>query len=221
MYRRNTASPGIFVLHNTNIQGNPMKKLLFIAILLFFTVSACLLLSGCMHCVKSNIGEKILEDNREFDMAPKYLATEFFEDEQFVYFKAPVQTFREIHPGAASVFLEGYFEDSNRYYPLSPVQKKFVFLRRDKKSMDRWFNWEITETLPKNAVAIAKPEGWVSDPPKHNNLRRLLVNVTSRDNNSVWRKTAAYSCMFLLDFPLSVVYTCTGGILAIPAFYWE
>ena len=66
-----------------------------------------------------------------------------------------------------------------------------------------------------------KTEGWVSDPPKHNNLRRLLVNVTARDNNSVWRKTAAYSCMFLLDFPLSVVYTCTGGILAIPAFHWE
>lgn len=198
-----------------------MKKLLFTAILLFFTVSACLLLSGCMHCVQSNIGNKILEDNREFDMAPKYLATEFYEDEQFVYFKAPVQTFREIHPGAASVFLEGYFEDSNRYYPLSPVQKRSVILRRDKKSMDRWFNWEVTETLPKNAVAIAKPEGWVSDPPKHNNLRRLLVNVTARDNNSVWRKTAAYSCMFLLDFPLSLVYTCTGGILAIPAFHWE
>ena len=198
-----------------------MKKLLFIAILLFFTVSACLLLSGCMHCVKSNIGEKILEDNREFDMAPEYLATEFYEDEQFVYFKAPVQTFREIHTGAASVFLEGYFEDSNRYYPLSPVQKRCVILRRDKKSMDRWFKWEVTEILSKNAVAIAKPEGWVSESPKHNNLRRLLVNVTARDNNSVWRKTAAYSCMFLLDFPLSLVYTCTGGILAIPAFYWE
>ena len=26
MYRRNTASPGIFVLDNTNIQGDPMKK---------------------------------------------------------------------------------------------------------------------------------------------------------------------------------------------------
>ena len=36
-----------------------------------------------------------------------------------------------------------------------------------------------------------------------------------------FRKTAAYSCMFLLDFPLSVVYTCTGGILALPAFHWE
>ena len=46
--------------------------------LLFFTVSACLLLSGCMHCVQSNIGNKILEDNREFDMAPEYLATEFY-----------------------------------------------------------------------------------------------------------------------------------------------
>ena len=194
-----------------------MKKMLFTAILLFFTVSACLLLSGCMHCVQSNIGNKILEDNREFDMAPEYLATEFYEDEKFVYFKAPVQTFREIHPGAASVFLEGYFEDSNRYYPLSPVQKKFVFLRRDKKSMDRWFKWEVTETLPQNSVAIAKPEGWVSDPPKHNNLRRLLVNVTVRDNNSVWRKTAAYSGMVLLDVPLSIIYTCSGGILAIPA----
>ena len=57
-----------------------------------FAVSVCLLLSGYMHCVKSNIGEKILEDNREFDMAPEYLVTEFYEDEQFVYFKAPVQT---------------------------------------------------------------------------------------------------------------------------------
>ena len=26
MYRRNTASPGIFVLDDTNIQGDPMKK---------------------------------------------------------------------------------------------------------------------------------------------------------------------------------------------------
>ena len=26
MYRRNTASPGFFVLDNTNIQGDPMKK---------------------------------------------------------------------------------------------------------------------------------------------------------------------------------------------------
>lgn len=188
--------------------------------LLFFTVSACLLLSGCMHCVQSNIGNKILEDNREFDMVPEYLATEFYEDEQFVYFKAPVQTFREIYPGAASVFLEGYFETSNEYYPLSPVQKRSVILRRNKTHLDRWFKWEVTETLPKNAVAIAKPEGWVSESPKYNNLRRLLVNVTARDNNSVWRKTAAYSCMFLLDFPLSVVYTCTGGILAIPAFHW-
>ena len=189
--------------------------------LLFFAVSVCLLLSGCMHCVQSNIGKKILEDRREIDAALLYFATDFCQDEKFVYLKAPVQTFREIHPGAASVFLEGYFDDAYQYYPLSPVQKKFVFLRRNKKSWDRWFNWKVTETLPPNAVAIAKPEGWVSDPPKHNNLRRLLVNVTPRDNNSVWRKTAAYSCMFLLDFPLSVIYTCTGGILAIPAFHWE
>ena len=186
-----------------------------------FAVSVCLLFSGCMHCVKSNIGEKILEDNLEFDMAPKYLATEFYEDEKFVYFKAPIQTFRKIYSGAASVFLEGYFETSNEYYPLSPVQKRSVIVRRNKTHLDRWFNWKVTETLPQNAVAIAKPEGWVSDPPKHNNLRRLLVNVTARDNNSFGRKTAAYSCMILLDFPLSVVYTCTGGILAIPAFYWE
>ena len=194
-----------------------MKKLLFITILLFFTVSACLLLSGCMHCVQSNIGNKILEDNREFDMAPEYLATEFYEDEQFLYFKAPVQTFREIHPGAASVFLEGYFEDSNRYYPLSPVQKRSVFLRRDKKSMDRWFNWKVTETLPKNVNAIEKPKDWYSETPKHNNLRSLLINVSKQDTNSVWRKTAAYSCMVLLDVPLSLIYTCSGGILAIPA----
>ena len=193
-----------------------MKKLL-----LLLAVLCCGLFSGCMHCVKSNIGEKILEDNLEFDMAPEYLATEFYEDEKFVYFKAPIQTFREIYPGAASVFLEGYFETSNEYYPLSPVQKRSVILRRNKKHLDRWFNWKVIETLPKNAVAIAKPEGWVSESPKHNNLRRLLVNVTARDNNSVWRKTAAYSCMFLLDFPLSVVYTCTGGILAIPAFHWQ
>ena len=95
--------------------------------LLLFAVLVCLFLCGCMHCVKSNIGEKILEDNREFDMALEYLATEFYEDEQFVYFKAPIQTFREIYPGAASVFLEGYFEDSNRYYSLSPVQKSLCF----------------------------------------------------------------------------------------------
>ena len=194
-----------------------MKKLLFITILLFFTVSACLLLSGCMHCVKSNIGEKILEDNLEFDMVPEYLATEFYEDEQFVYFKAPVQTFREIHPGAASVFLEGYFETSNEYYPLSPVQKRSVILRRNKTHLDRWFNWEVTETLPKNVNTIEKPKDWYSETPKHNNLRSLLINVSKRDTNSVWRKTAAYSCMVLLDVPLSIIYTCSGGILAIPA----
>ena len=45
----------------------------------------------------------------------------------------------------------------------------------------------------------------------------MLVVVSVRDTNSFWRKTAAYSCMFLLDFPLSVAYTCTGGFLAIPA----
>jgi hypothetical protein len=185
--------------------------------LLFFTVSACLFLSGCMHCVQSNIGNKILEDNREFDMAPEYLATEFYEDEKFVYFKAPIQTFREIYPGAAAVFLEGYFETSNIYYPLSPIQKRSVILRRNKTLLDRWFNWELTETLPPNVNAIEKPQDWHSDTPKHNNLRRLLVNVSQRDTNSVWRETAAYSCMVLLDVPLSIVYTCSGGILAIPA----
>ena len=189
-----------------------MKKLL-----LLLAVLCCGLFSGCMLVVKSNIGEKILEDNLEFDMAPKYLATEFYEDEKFVYFKAPIQTFREIYPGAAAVFLEGYFENSNIYYPLSPVQKRSVILRRNKKKLDRWFNWEVIETLPPNAKAVKKPEDWCSDPPEHNYLRRLLVDVSVRDANSFWRKTAAYSCMFLLDLPLSVAYTCTGGFLAIPA----
>ena len=193
-----------------------MKKFLLLS-----AVWCCLLSSGCMLVIKSNIGEKILEDNLEFDMAPEYLATEFYEDEKFVYFKAPIQTFREIYPGAASVFLEGYFETSNEYYPLSPVQKRSVFLRRDKKSMDRWFNWEVTETLPKNVNAIEKPKDWYSETPKHNNLRRLLVNVSQRETNSVWRKTAAYSCMVLLDVPLSIIYTCSGGILAIPALVIE
>ena len=154
-------------------------------------------------------------------MAPEYLATEFYEDEKFVYFKAPIQTFREIHPGAASVFLEGYFETSNKYYPLSPVQKRSVILRRDKNKWDRWFNWKVTDNLPENATLIAKPEEWYSDPPEHNNLRRLLVNVSKRDTNSIWRKTAAYSCMVLLDVPLSIIYTCSGGILAIPALVIE
>ena len=189
-----------------------MKKLL-----LLLAVLCCGLFSGCMHCVKSNIGEKILEDNLEFDMAPEYLATEFYEDEKFVYFKAPIQTFREIYPGAASVFLEGYFETSNEYYPLSPVQKRSVILRRDKSNFDRWFTWKVIETLPPNAKAVKKPKNWDSEAPKHNYLRRRLINVSKRDTNSVWRKTAAYSCMFLLDFPLSVAYTCTGGFLAIPA----
>ena len=194
-----------------------MKKLLFSVLIALFSLAACFLFSGCMLVVKSNIGEKILEDNREFDMAPEYLATEFYEDEKFVYFKAPIQNFREIYPGAAAVFLEGYFENSNIYYPLSPVQKRSVILRRNKTLLDRWFNWEVTETLPKNVNAIEKPKDWYSDTPKHNNLRRLLVNVSQRDTNSVWRKTAAYSCMVLLDVPLSIVYTCSGGILAIPA----
>ena len=130
-----------------------MKKLLLLS-----AVLCCLLSSGCMHCVKSNIGEKILEDNLEFDMAPKYLATEFYEDEKFVYFKAPIQTFREIYPGAASVFLEGYFETSNRYYPLSPVQEKIVILRRDKSNFDRWFTWEVIETLPPQCQGRKKTE---------------------------------------------------------------
>ena len=189
-----------------------MKKLLLLS-----AVLCCLLSSGCMLVIKSNIGEKILEDNLEFDMAPKYLATEFYEDEQFVYFRAPIQTFREIYPGAAAVLVEGYFEESNIYYPLSPIQEKTVILRRDKNKWDRWFNWKVTETLPPNAALIAKPEKWYSDLPEHNNLRRLLVNVSKRDTNSVWRKTAAYSCMVLLDVPLSIIYTCSGGILAIPA----
>ena len=193
-----------------------MKKLL-----LLLAVLCCGLLTGCMLVVKSNIGEKILEDNREFDMAPEYLATEFYEDEKFVYFKAPIQTFREIYPGAASVFLEGYFETSNEYYPLSPVQKRSVILRRNKTHLDRWFNWKVTDNLPENAALIAKPEEWYSNPPEHNNLRRLLVNVSKRDTNSVWRKTAAYSCMVLLDVPLSIIYTCSGGILAIPALVIE
>ena len=189
-----------------------MKKLLLLS-----AVLCSLLSSGCMLVVKSNIGDKILEDNREFDMAPKYLATEFYEDEKFVYFKAPIQTFREIYPGAAAVFLEGYFETSNIYYPLSPVQKRSVILRRDKKKLDLWFNWKVTETLPPNVNAIEKPKDWYSDTPKHNNLRRLLINVSQRDTNGAWRKTAAYSCIVLLDIPLSIVYTCSGGILAIPA----
>ena len=193
-----------------------MKKLLLLS-----AVWCCLLSSGCMLVVKSNIGEKILEDNLEFDMAPKYLATEFYEDEQFVYFRAPIQTFREIYPGAASVFLEGYFEESNIYYPLSPIQEKTVILRRNKNKWDRWFNWKVTDNLPENAALIAKPEEWYSAPPEHNNLRRLLVNVSKRDTNSVWRKTAAYSCMVLLDVPLSIIYTCSGGILAIPALVIE
>ena len=193
-----------------------MKKFLLLS-----AVWCCLLSSGCMLVIKSNIGEKILEDNLEFDMAPKYLATEFYEDEQFVYFRAPIQTFREIYPGAAAVLVEGYFEESNIYYPLSPIQEKTVILRRDKNKWDRWFNWKVTENLPENATLIAKPEEWYSDPPEHNNLRRLLVNVSKRDTNSVWRKTAAYSCMVLLDFPLSIIYTCSGGILAIPALVIE
>ena len=193
-----------------------MKKLLLLS-----AVWCCLLSSGCMLVIKSNIGEKILEDNLEFDMAPKYLATEFYEDEQFVYFRAPIQTFREIYPGAAAVLVEGYFEESNIYHPLSPIQEKTVILRRNKNKWDRWFNWKVTENLPENATLIAKPEEWYSDPPEHNNLRRLLVNVSKRDTNSVWRKTAAYSCMVLLDVPLSIIYTCSGGILAIPALVIE
>ena len=189
--------------------------------LLLTAVWCCLLSSGCMLVIKSNIGEKILEDNLEFDMAPKYLATEFYEDEQFVYFRAPIQTFREIYPGAAAVLVEGYFEESNIYHPLSPIQEKTVILRRNKNKWDRWFNWKVTENLPENATLIAKPEEWYSDPPEHNNLRRLLVNVSKRDTNSVWRKTAAYSCMVLLDVPLSIIYTCSGGILAIPALVIE
>ena len=193
-----------------------MKKFLLLS-----AVWCCLLSSGCMLVIKSNIGEKILEDNLEFDMAPKYLATEFYEDEQFVYFRAPIQTFREIYPGAAAVLVEGYFEESNIYHPLSPIQEKTVILRRDKNKWDRWFNWKVTENLPENATLIAKPEEWYSDPPEHNNLRRLLVNVSKRDTNSIWRKTAAYSCMVLLDVPLSILYTCSGGILAIPALVIE
>ncbi len=209
-----------------------MKKFLITIISALFSLAGCLLLCGCMVVAESNVGNKILENNRKFDAAILPLATEFYQDEQCIYLKAPVQTFREIHPGAALVAGEGYFEDDYKYYPLSPIQKKSVFLYRQKKRKflfneiylnNNWYNWHVIAALPEKAKLISKPEDWFKpiQPEQKYMHRRQLVTIAGYDSNSFWRKTAAYSCMLLLDFPLSIAYTCTAGILAIPAFYWE
>lgn len=186
--------------------------------LLFFAVLCVLLLSGCMAVAKSNIGLKILEGKREIDAALLHLAVDFYQDERFVYLKAPVQAFRESHTGASIVVGNGNFADLYSYYPLAPVRKRSVVLRRSKNGRWGWNSWRVVPELPEKAQAMPKPEKWFKADPSRKSLDRYrLVNVAERDHNSVWRKTAAYSCMILLDFPLSVVYTCSGGILAFPA----
>ena len=67
-----------------------MKKLLFI----FLVLCSVVLLTGCFAVFRSNIGMKILEDKCEVDVAILSSATAFYQNEQFIYCKTPVQTCR-------------------------------------------------------------------------------------------------------------------------------
>ena len=190
-----------------------MKKYLSV-----LAVLSCTLLTGCMGVGISRIGNKMLEDRIEIDAAVLPAATAFYQNEESEYIEVPLQTFREYYPGASLVIGEVHELSMNKYYPLSPIQSKKVFLRRNKKGGENWFYWKVVDALPKNAVPMDKPQDWFAKSNSEKYMPRYcLVNVTERDNNSIWRKTGAVTCMILLDFPLTVAYSCSAFILALPA----
>ena len=192
-----------------------MKKL----ILTFIAVCCCLLLTGCFGTTASFIGYKVLEDQIEVDAAILSSA-EFYKDKDFIYIEAPVQTFREVWPGAVMGIAVRDIDDKNRLYPLSEVHKEKAVLRFPNGFPHRW---EKCSSLTAAAKKIPAPEyldysEWPKDTPflKGQQVHRIAW----RDNNSVWRKTGAVTCMILLDLPLFVIYSCSGGILGIPAMLW-
>ena len=191
-----------------------MKKLLFI----FLVLCSVVLLTGCFAVFRSNIGMKILEDKCEVDVAILSSATAFYQNEQFIYCKTPVQTCREKYPAVSGVILEGHMDDKIRYYPLSPIHKDSVFLRREKKRGNLWYNWEVVKRLPESAKPIPQPDDWFDTFTQQGYWqRRELTTVAAKNKNSTWRTAGAITCIILLDVPLSVAYTFSGGILAIPA----
>lgn len=192
-----------------------MKKL----ILTFIALCICLLLSGCFGATASFIGYKVLEDQIEVDAAILSSA-EFYKDKDFIYIEAPVQTFRDISPGAVMGIAVRRIDDNNRLYPLSEVHKEKSVLRYPKGFYNRL---EKYSSLPAAAKKIPTPEyfdysDWPKDTPFL--MGAQVHRIAWRDNNSVWRKTGAVTCAILLDLPLFVIYSCSGGILGIPAMYW-
>ena len=178
-----------------------------------------MLLTGCFGATASLICYKVLEDQIEVDAAILSSA-EFYKDKDFIYIEAPVQTFRDISPGAVMGIAVRDLDDKNRLYPLSEVHKEKAVLRYPKGFSNRL---EKYSSLPATAKKIPAPEyldysEWPKDTPflKVQQVHRIAW----RDNNSVWRKTGAVTCMILLDLPLFVIYSCSGGILGIPAMLW-
>ena len=185
---------------------------------LFSAALCCLFLSGCIGVGISNIGLKILEKQVEIDAAVMSEAMAFYQDEKFEYIETPVRTFREFYPGASLIVSDVHPRDNNVYVPLGPMHPKNVFLSRKKDGREHWNYWEVAEKLPENVEIMKKPEEWFNNISSEKYFMRYqLVDVAERDNNSVWRKTGAITCMVLLDFPLTVLYSCSGLILGIPA----
>ena len=192
-----------------------MKKL----ILTFIAVCGCLLLTGCFGPTASFIGYKVLEDQIEVDAAILSSA-EFYKDKDFIYIEAPVQTFREVWPGAVGGIAVIHFDDKNRLYPLSEVHKEKAVLRFPGGFPHRC---EKCNSLPADAKKIPAPKYWgQSKFPKDTPFLKgtQVHRIAWRDNNSVWRKTGAVTCAILLDLPLFVIYSCSSGILGIPAMLW-
>ena len=191
-----------------------MKSILLAAV-------CCMLLTGCMGIGVSQISLKMLEDRIETDAAVLSLATSFYQDENSVYIQVPVQTFREICPGVALIVGEVRQDARNRFYPLEQKSGEKVWLCRKKEQNDRYTNWESIAALPQSAVEMAKPDDWFEHSPGNEYLERgEVVVIRTRDRNGAWRMTRAVVCGVLLDFPLTVAYSCSAFILAIPAASW-
>ena len=189
---------------------------------IYLTLTAilcCLFLTGCFGATASLIFYKVVEDQIEVDAAILSSA-EFYKDKDFIYIEAPVQTFRDISPGAVMGIAVRNLDDKNRLYPLSKVHKDKAVLRFPAGFPHRC---EKCNSLPADAKKIPAPEyldysDWPKDTPF---LKGTQVHrIAWRDNNSVWRKTGAVTCAILLDLPLFVIYSCSSGILAIPAMLW-